>query len=147
MRQFETQETDSNGLPRYAVGAGEMTPGGVSMSYTWSYINPKNEAIVHKQQGDKERIYLYNKATTNQTAVEEIVRQMKLASKGSIKVTGCFLHHDRIPIMVACRIGRTRWTHIVRFTDYCIGMGDRMAKALLAAIQADDGLKKRLVTD
>lgn len=142
MRQFETQETDSNGRPIYYVGAGEIQPGGVVICYRKTYINPKNTDIVHKQQGDHELIYLYNKSTANNDAVAEIINQMA-TTKGTIKIYGC----DRIPSMVSCRIGRTRWTHIVRFTDYFIGMGDRMAKALLAAIQSNDELKQRLVTD
>ncbi len=147
MRQFETHETDRNGLPIYYVGAGEMTPGGVSMRYTATYINPKGKGLEHKQAGDGEAIYLYQKSTVNSEAVEEIVRQLKLMSTGAIKFSGVFLHHDRIPMMFTCRIGRKRWSHILRFTDYCIGMGEGMAKALLAAIQSDAELNSRLVTD
>lgn len=147
MRQFETSETDSNGLPIYYVGAGEMTPGGVTMCYTATYINPKGKGLEYKYAGDGEAIYLYQKSTVNSEAVDEIVRQMKLKSTGAIKFSGVFLHHDRIPMMFTCRIGRKRWSYILRFTDYCIGMGEGMAKTLLAAIQSDAELNSRLVTD
>lgn len=42
MRQFETQETDSDGRPIYYVGAGEIQPGGVVICYRKTYINPQN---------------------------------------------------------------------------------------------------------
>jgi len=138
MRQLEQYETDSEGNRIYAVGHGEMTPGGVGIMFSWTHIDPHNEAIVHKQQGDGERIYLYRKSTVNKKAVAEILLSLK-HTKGAITVSGSN------STLTAVRVGRTRWTHILRFYGYCIGMGDRMYKAVLDAINADEGLKQRLV--
>lgn len=43
MRQFETQETDSNGRPVFYVGTGKITPDGMSICYTKTYENPNNQ--------------------------------------------------------------------------------------------------------
>ena len=138
MRQFEQYETDLEGNRLYTIGVGDMTPGGVELMYTWTYINPQNSALSYTKKANDERIYLYQQRTVNKEAVGEIVLEMK-HTKGELKI------NDESSALSAIRIGRNRWTHILRFYGYCIGMGDRMYKAVLDAINADEGLKQRLV--